>query len=175
MGAGKIIALIGAIVGLVSVVLSFIAPQIFSWYRIEISMLGVTGGYYITGIGTFSAVLVPPLPDGIAILELIGGIVLIIGAVVCIIGAAKELKAAGIIGGILILLGPLLLIIDLLIGISDFGLIIDMITGVPGTADTLFWGSFSPAPGVLLSWGIWIGAFIALAGGALGLIGGASL
>ncbi|MBY8984268.1 MAG: hypothetical protein KGD65_04305 [Candidatus Lokiarchaeota archaeon] len=175
MGAGKVLALIGAIIALVSVALSFIAPAFFGWYRIEVSSLGITVGVYITGIG--SIVTVPAiLPvEGMAIFELIGGIVLIIGAIVCIVGAVKESKAAGIVGGILILVGPLLLILDLLLGLGDFAALIALLGGPTGTS--AFWGSITIVgpPDVVMSWGIWIGAFLALGGGVLGLIGGAAV
>lgn len=173
MGAGKVLALIGAIVGLVSVALSFVLPAFFGWFRIEGAVGGITViGFYITGLGTFAVTGFPGFP-GIAIFELIGGIVLIIGAIVCIIGAVKESKVAGIVGGILILVAPILLLLDLLIGMSGFSILIETLGGPPGAS--VLWGSFVPAPGVLLSWGIWIGTFVALGGGVLGLIGGATL
>ena len=175
MGAGKVLALIGAIIALVSVALSFIAPAIFGWYRIEISSLGITAGVYITGIG--SLVVVPAtLPvQGLAIFELIGGVLLIIGAIICIIGALKESKVAGIIGGVMILLGPIILILDLLLSFGGFTELIELLGGPAGT--NAFWGSITIVgpPDVLISWGIWIGSFLALAGGVLGLIGGASV
>ena len=175
MGAGKVLALIGAIVALVSVALSFVAPAIFGWYRIELSSLGITIGVYITGIGSIVSVPAVLPIAGMAIFELIGGVLLIIGAIVCIIGAIKESKAAGIVGGILILLSPLVLILDLLLGFSDFAAMITLLGGPAGSS--AFWGSFTIVgpPDVLMSWGIWIGAFLALASGVLGLIGGASV
>jgi len=175
LGAGKGIAIVGAVIGLMSVLLSFIAPQIFSWYRIEISSMGITGKIYITGIGTVVSVPAGAPIGGFAIFELIGGILLIIGAIVCIIGAVKELKAAGIVGGILILLGPLLLIMDLLLGLGEFTEVLAFLGG-PADVNAL-WGSITIVgpPDFLVSWGIWIGSFLALAGGVLGLIGGASV
>lgn len=158
-----------------SVLLSFIFPQIFGWYRIEISSLGITGWIYITGIGTVVSVPAGAPLGGLAIFELIGGILLIIGAIICIIGAVKELKAAGIIGGILILLGPLLLIMDLMLGLGEFTEVIALLGGPAGAS--AFWGSITIVgpPDILLSWGIWTGSFIALGAGVLGLAGGASV
>ena len=85
------------------------------------------------------------------------------------------MKAAGIVGGILILVSPLMLIIDLLVSAGDFAAIIMSLGGPPGAS--VFWGSFliSGPPDVLLSWGLWIGFFISLGGGVLGVIGGATL
>ena len=176
MGAGKILALIGAIVGLVGVVLSLIVPQFFGWWRLEITQLGILfGGLYITGLGTTAGTgIFALMPMGMTIITLIGGIVLIIGAIACIIGTVKELKVAVIVGGILILLSPILLIIDLLTGAAMLGQLVASIIGSPVT--NLFWGSFiPPGPPALVSWGIWIGAFMPLAGGVLGLIGGATI
>jgi hypothetical protein len=172
MGAGKVVTLIGAIVGLASIALSFVLPAFFGWYRIEGSYGGtVVIGAYFTGLGTLATTGGMPPIGGIAIFQLIGGAVLIVGAILCIVGASKEKKALGIVGGILILAGPMFLIMDLLVlSSADFAAMILGLGGPPGASP--LWGSFVPAPGALLSWGIWIGTFIAFAGGALGLIGG---
>lgn len=175
MGAGKIISLIAAVLALVVIALSFVVPNIFGLYRIEFTLLGMTMGVYITGIGTFmSTGGLPPLGD-IAIFELVGGILVIVGCVALIIGAVKEMKAAGIIGGVLVLLGPLLLIIDMLIGLSDFATLIAMLGGPAGA--TPLWGSFTITgpPDILMAWGVWIGTFITAGAGVLGIIGGATL
>ena len=52
MKVGKIIAIIGAVIGLASIILSFIVPELFSWYRYEVSGMGTSGGWYLTGFGT---------------------------------------------------------------------------------------------------------------------------
>ncbi|MFX1303882.1 MAG: hypothetical protein ACFFBV_01820 [Promethearchaeota archaeon] len=174
MGAGKSITLVGAIIAVVTLLLSFIVPQYFGWYRIEGTVLGITGGVYFTGLGTLASVPAGG-PTGFDYLQLIGGIALIVGVVACIIGAVKEMKAAGIVGGILILVSPLILIIDLAISASGFAALIMSLGGPPGAS--VFWGSFLIVgpPDVLLSWGIWIGTFLSLGGGVLGIIGGATL
>ena len=93
----------------------------------------------------------------------------IVGSIMCIIGGAAESKPLGIIGGILIIVGPLLLIVDLIIGFSDISL---LELAIPPGSNLIF-GSESILGGTL-SWGIWIGFFMAIAGGVLGLIGGAT-
>ncbi len=171
--AGKVLAIIGAIVGVASVLLGFVLPAFFSWFRMEISYGGtVVLGVYVSGFGTVSSV--PAYYTAFAYLELVGGIVLIVGAILCIVSAGKGSKAPGIVGGILMLVAPLILIVDLLlVSGADFAALIAL---MGGPADpSILWGSFSPAPGVLLSWGIWIGAFVALGAGVLGLIGGATV
>jgi len=175
MGAGKVLALIGAILALATLGLSFVIPAFFGWYRIEMSALGTTIGVYFTGVGTLAVVGAPGTIEGFALFELIGGILLIVGAIVCIVGAVKESKAAGIVGGILILLSPLLLLMDLLLGIGDFAALIQLMGG-PAGANPL-WGSFTITgpPDIIMSWGLWIGSFLALGAGVLGIIGGATL
>ena len=174
MGSGKTLALVGAVLALATLALSFIVPNIFGWYRIEASGMGMTAGIYFTGLGTLATVPAGMMPGGgFAIFELIGGICLIIGSIACIIAGVKESKAAGIIGGVLILLSPLILIIELLVGAGDFALLIQTLTGPAGAS--VFWGSYLIAPGVTLSWGIWIGTFLSLGAGVLGLAGGASV
>lgn len=172
MGAGKIIAIVGAIIGVISVVLSLIVPQFFGWYRLEISGFGMTVGIYFTGLGTLASIP-PGGPTGMDTMILIGGIMLLAGAVLCIIGAFKEMKALGIVGGILILLGPMLLLLELLIGMGEFATLISLLGGPVGA--NVIWGSSVLGPGVVISWGIWIGFFLSLGAGVLGIIGGASL
>ena len=109
---------------------------------------------------------IPPLTD-IIFLTLIGAMALIGGAIILIIGAAKEIKAMGIIGGVLTLIAPILLLINLFVGIYDF----QAIVGEPN----VFWGLIEVGPGVFFSWGVWIGFFMALVGGVLGLVGGATV
>ena len=173
MRSGKVLVLIGAVLALITIGLSFIVPNFFGWYRIEASGLGVTVGIYITGLGTVAVVPAIVPIEGMDIFGLIGGIILIIGAIACVISGVKESKAAGIIGGILILLSPIVLIVSLLIGSGDFGTMIQLLGG-PADASVL-WGSATIPGPVTLSWGIWIGSFLSLGAGVLGLAGGASV
>ena len=171
--ASKVIALIGAILGVLSVVLSFVLPEWFGWYRYVAISTGPGPSWFLTGFGT-GILAPPPVPDtGIAIWVLIGGIVLIIGAFLLTIGAFKESKTLGVIGGLLMLVGPLLLIVEVLIGTGDFIEFVGLFNGESGFA--LLWGSRTPNPLVTIFWGVWIGFFLAIAGGFLGLIGGATV
>jgi len=167
MGAGKVIAIIGASISLASLFLSLFLPEWFSWYRASITDGSTTAGLYLTGFGNFISMGgFSPLTD-IIYLTLIGAFVIMVGAILLIIGAAKEIKAMGIIGGVLTLIGPILLLSSLVVGIYDWqGLI-----GQPN----VFWGLEEVFPGLWLSWGVWIGFFMALVGGVLGLVGGATV
>ena len=120
MGAGKVIAIIGACISLASLLLSILFPELFSWYRLSISDGVTTMGFFLTGFGNFISLGGVPLQTDIIFLTLIGAIALIAGAIVLIIGAAKEIKVMGIIGGILTLIGPILLFINLVGGIYDW-------------------------------------------------------
>jgi hypothetical protein len=168
MGIGKILTLVGAFAGILSIVLSFILPQYFGWFRIELESVS---GVYITGLGTITSI--PPGASGYGIINIVGGIGSILGAIICIYGSVKKMRAAAVIGGFLLLIGPFTLIMDaLVISAADFIAIIQGLGG-PSNINPL-WGSFiiSGPPDILLSWGLWIGFFIALAGGVIGLIGG---
>ena len=173
MRSGKVLALIGAVLALITLALSFVLPTIFGWYRVEISGMGMTVGVYFTGLGILVSVPAGAPYTVIDIFILIGGILLIIGAIACIIGGVRESKAAGIIGGVLILLSPLILILNLLLGMGEFAAMIQSLGGPAGAS--AFMGSIIVAPGITMSWGIWIGSFLALGAGVLGLAGGASV
>lgn len=171
MRTGRVFILIGVILGLLSLLLGFILPELFCWYRFEMNNMGITSGWYLTGFGTvITKGYIAPL--GLSVVELIGGIVVIVGVILCIVGATKESKIPGIIGGIMILLGPILAIFDLLIGIS--GLAEAMGLFVDWTDGSIFWGTHTDM-GIVYSWSLWIGSFMALVGGFLGLIGGVAV
>ena len=167
MRAGSILAIIGAIIGLFSILLSFLVPQFFGWYRIEVSSGGsIVGGIYITGFGT----IVPAGLPQISILVLIGGISLIIGAILCIIGVVKKTKTPISIGGILIIVTPLLLILDVQLISGEFYLSILSLLGGPSST-SMVWGSYALGPVTLLTWSMWIGSFMAFGAGILVLLG----
>ena len=177
MGKGKIIALVGAVIGILSVVLSLVLPEFFGWYRAHIAGGGAEAGYYLHGFGIFdsSDPTLLPMPGGVdemVLLVMIGGILMITGAVVCALGAFVEKKILGILGGLLMIVGPLLLLVDILTGMSEFMEFMEVFSLGESGAGLLF-DSYSPIPGVTLSWGIWIGYFMAIGGGVVGLIGGA--
>lgn len=174
MGKGKIVAIIGAAIGIASVLLSLAIPAFFSWYRMELSGYGTTYGVYLTGFGTivedFPAYY--PVPTDMITMVMIGGILVLAGAGLCIVGGATEMKVLGIIGGIVMIVGPTMLIFELMGEFSDFS------EGLANMVDfydkSIFFGSVSPAPGITRVWGLWVGYFIAYAGGVIGLIGGAT-
>ena len=97
---------------------------------------------------------------------LLTGVLIIGGSVLLLIGALVESKALGIVGGILMLAGPLLLILSLFLGLGIFeGLAATLPSGT-----TVLFGSQAG-----MDWGIWISTYLALGAGILGLIGGATI
>jgi len=175
MGFGRIAAIIGAIVGLLSVILSLILPELFCWYSYTITNIFSLNksGYYLSGFGTTITIPYSSAISTIALLELIGGFLVIGGAIICIVGVTKESKKIGSIGGILILLGPVLLLVDFLIGISEYYEMVAFIQTIPAN-ESILWGTFR-IMGDDYAWNLWIGFFMAVAGGVLGTIGGATL
>ncbi len=173
MGFGKILTIIGAVIGLASILLSFIFPGLFGWYRYMVSGWGSEGAYYLSGFGTVNAIPPSSFITELAILEAIGGSMVIIGSILCIVAFVKESKRIGVLGGFLILLGPFLLVIDFLVGMSEFaGVIQDNIDLFVNR--NAFWETFSTM-GYLYTWGIWIGFFLGITAGVLGLIGGITI
>ena len=172
MGFGKVLTIIGAIVGLASILLSFIFPELFSWYRYEVSGMGSSGGWYLTGIGSVIDIG-NTSPYGLSILGVIGGTLVILGSILCIVATVKESKGIGVLGGLLMLLAPLLVVIDFLVGMSE-------LAGVIGDNMDLFigrnwyWEDFFALTWAY-TWGLWVGFFLGIAGGAIGLIGGIAL
>ena len=159
MGAGKIIAIIGGVLGILSVVLFFALPEIFSFWQLS----GGGGGMYLGGFGHWdgTAGLVYAEDTLLTIIF----VLIIAGGAIAIVGGLIENKVAGALGGLLMIVGPILFIVALVMELGDFELLAALISGIGG--DTLLFGS---AAGV--NWGLWISTFLALGGGVLGLIGG---
>jgi len=163
MGKGKIIAIIGGILGILSVVLFYVLPDIFSFWH----FVGGGAGLYLGGFGFWDGTGMDP-EYAEDILLLIIFVVIVAGGAIAIIGGLIENKVAGILGGILMLAGPILLIVALATEMGDFkdlAAIIEFATGEKG----LLFGSFGP-----LDWGIWISTYLALGAGIVGVIGGAT-
>ncbi len=185
MEKGRIVAIVGAIVGIVFVLLSLAIPEFLSWYRWEIEGSGYgyseSWGFYLTAFGTISEDLPPGYYIDVetAILVMIGGIMVLAGAGLCIVSAAIEMKPLAIVGGILMIVGPLMLIFDLVGGVSEFA---EAMNDLADMGDSnVFFGSYSYTPyyypGITIDngWGLWIGFFIPFAAGGIGIIGGASM
>ncbi len=166
MGAGKVFAIIGGVVGVLSVVLYYIAPDILSLWRLDAPL---TVRVYIGGFGAWSGewLAIPfPIEYSQDIILMIVSVLIIGGGVITFIAGVAGSKAVGILGGIILLAGPGLLLFELIAKLGVFGetLIplmgdVNLLAGnIPGVAD----------------WGIGIGTYLAIGGGILGIIGGAT-
>lgn len=162
MGAGRIIAIIAGVLGIISVALFRVFPEIFSFWKLS----GGGAGLYLGGFGTWSdAGDFSYAEDTLLTIILV---IIVVGGVFGILGGIIENKAIGLIGGILMLLGPILLIVALFIEFGDFKDLADFIEFGTGNRFLLF-GS-----GAGVTWGLWISTFLALGAGILGIIGGAT-
>jgi len=168
---GRVLAIIGAAVGIASVLLSIFLPELVGWYRLELDLpsIPLEGEIFLTGFGAMESDL--PVSSEIATLVMIGGILIIVGAALCIVGAFTEKKPLGIIGGIVMIVGPLLLLVDLLMAASDFAEAIDNL--VTASDGNIFFDSFTDPIGDSATWGLYTGFFVVIAGGVIGLVGGA--
>ncbi len=167
MGAGKVFAIIGGVLGVLSVILYYIAPDIISLWRLDAPL---TLRVYIGGFGAWSGefIAIPFGPEYSAdIILMIVSLLIIGGGVITFIAGVAGSKAVGILGGIILLAGPALLLFELIAKLGVFG---ETLIPLMGDVNLLF-GSI---PGVA-DWGIGIGSFLAIGGGILGIIGGATV
>lgn len=167
MEAGRIIAIIGGIVGILSIGLYHVLPELFCLWRLDagIAMKVWIGGFGFSGGELGGSGVDPEYAEDI--LLLIIAILIVAGGALAIIGGIVENKLIGILGGVAMLAGSIGFIIGAFI---EYGTFEDMAALI-----ALFGGEgllFGSAGGA--DWGIWIGLYMALAGGALGLIGGAT-
>ena len=180
MGNGKFVAIIGGIIGIVFVLLSLVGGEFLSWYQfggeIDLGPYGSSsGGLYLTAFGNIISDPTGGPEYEIATLVLLGGIMVLAGAGLCIVGGATEKKPLGIIGGILMILGPMMIIFDLVGEVSEFS---QFINDLSVAADSnVFFGSYSYDFYYIyyfdFTWSLTIGFFITIGGGVVGLIGGA--
>ena len=160
MGAGRIIAIIGGVLGILSIALFYVFPGLFSLWRIY----GGGDSINIGGFGSIAGTILgvdygPESADDIILLLI--GVLLVAGGVVAIVGGAVEVKFVGIIGGLIMLAGPIILSVELLLEIGFF-------EGFAPPGESLLFGSIGG-----VNWGIWISFFMGVGGGILGLVGGA--
>lgn len=162
MGAGRIIAIIAGILGILSVALFYVLPEIISFWKIS----GGGMGLYLGGFGFWSDAGDFSYAEDTLLTTIF--VLIVAGGALGIIGGLVENKVIGLIGGILMLLGPILLIVALFIEFGDFEALADLIELGTGKRFLLF-GS-----GAGVTWGLWIGTFLAFGAGVLGIIGGAT-
>ncbi len=167
MGAGKVLAIIGGVVGALSVLLYYIMPELFSLWKLDV---GLNLTIYIGGFGAWSGefITIPFGPEysGDVILMLVS-VLILGGSVLTFIAGLAGSKAIGILGGIILLAGPILLLVSLVAQMGFFG---QTIIPLLGNENLLFGSVLGVA-----EWGINIGFYLAIGGGLLGIIGGATI
>ena len=160
MGAGKIIAIIGGILGILRIVLFHVLPELFSFWILDV---GAILQIWIGGFGYVGGTIGDP-EYAEEILLLIISIVIVAGGALAIIGGLAGNKIIGILGGVAMLAGSIIFIVGAAI---EFGFFEDLAILLPPGSSLLF-GSESGG-----TWGLSIGLFLALGAGVLGVVGGA--
>jgi len=165
MGAGKFIAIIGGILGILTIGLYFVLPEIFCLWRLDgAPFLSIfLGGFGSTTGEVLGVGYGPDYAEDIMLLIIC--VLIVAGGALAIIGGLVGNKIIGILGGVLMIVGPILLIVALFIEYGDFEDIALILGG-----KSLFFGSE-----LGVDWGLWIGFYLAIGGGVLGLIGGATI
>lgn len=182
--AGRVIAIIAGIIGILSVLMYMVLPDFFAFWRIDaygfplVDFQAWIGGFaQKTGEG--SALVLDEL--GITagtitytedmILTIIA-IAIIAGGAVSIIGGIIGNKWIGLVGGIAMLLGVIAFIVGLAIQFGDFADLGDLI-GEFGGENLLFGsGNSLTIPGLEADWGLGMAAWFGIGAAAAGVIGG---
>lgn len=163
MGVGKLIAIIGGILGILSIVLFHVLPEFFGFWRLDAgaALTIWLGGFGFTG-GEFMGIGIDP-EYAEEIIFLLIAILVVAGGALAIVGGLVENKMIAILGGVVMLAGPIIFIIGAAV---EFGPFEDLAAMLPPDSSLLFG---SAAGG---DWGLYVGTFLALGAGVLGLIGG---
>jgi len=175
--AGKLLLLLAGLLAILAIALFYVMPDIFGLWGVTSVLAGVTiDSMTFGGFSSFQNVTLLGTQSSLAMdLYLMAGAALVvIGAIIAILGALKESKGIGMLGGLLILAGPLLLIASLIMGLGVFGNYLSAYTNL-GMTGTLIMGSIDFAGVGTLTYGLKIGAYMLIAAGVIGLIGGMTL
>jgi hypothetical protein len=175
LGISRIVMLTAIIISVLSILLSFVLPELAGWYQfiIDKTFWGDPDRYYLTGLGTYICKDTLTCTNNIAFIGFFGGILILVGSAVSLVAILRNSKIFTIIGGIVIFVGPLLLIFEILTGIDYLN---DLLANYHGLMyDSIvnsFYGrninaTYAYTP---ISWGLGDGFFIAIVGGTLGLI-----
>ncbi|KKM75325.1 hypothetical protein LCGC14_1391420, partial [marine sediment metagenome] len=162
------LAIIGGILGILSMVLFYFMPEIFNLWRFVDE--GSNVFIYIGGFGSWSRDI--GFNFGIRfsddIFLLIVSLLTVGGSVLLFIAGVKGSKIVGILGGVILLAGPALFLLEI---ITKIGIIGDVLGLIPALGSFSLWfGNLSGAV-----WGIWISSFLVIGGGVLGIIGGVTI
>lgn len=139
-------------------------PEIFCFWRFD---GGFSGSFFLGGFGshygfTIGGEFGPESADDTTLLFL--GILVIAGSALALMGGFFENKSLTILGGLLMILGPILLVIALFLELGYFEDMAAMLVGY-----NLFFGSVAG-----VDWGLDVSFFLAIGGGILGIIAGAT-
>ena len=180
MRGSKYIALVGAILGILTVILFYLLPEIFCLWRIEAkgteNLRLFLGGFYSMAYATSplaieQGVLFLKFIQTLEPILLIVSILIAGGFVITLIGSIEGKRNTGIGGGIALLFGPILFMIALLTGMGTlFG---ELASTLGLVGQNLLYGKIYEPYIILITWGLGPGFYVVLAGGILGVIGGA--
>lgn len=164
--AGNVVAIIGGIIGILSVTLFYVLPEIFSFWKIETDFFGMGKKYY-GGIGFLFNPLSLSHSFTFDIFLILMGVFVIAGGILILIGGIAHKKVMAITGGFVLLVGPILLVITILLQYGTIGFIFR--TELLGQNPIFGTATIHP---YTYTWGVWIGWFMAIGGGIAGIIGG---
>ncbi|MFX1456305.1 MAG: hypothetical protein ACFFDB_13105 [Promethearchaeota archaeon] len=175
LGISRIVMLIAIIISVLSILLSLVLPELAGWYRFTVDNPATwLSNYYLTGLGTYICNVDITCTNTIAFIGLFGGILVLLGSAVSLVAIVRNSKIFTIIGGIIMFLGPFLLIIEVLTGIDYFNGILSNYHSLSSDAivNSLYGNNrnLSSILQTFFSWGLGSGFYIALVGGTLGLI-----
>ncbi|TXT53431.1 MAG: membrane protein of unknown function [Promethearchaeota archaeon] len=169
-GTGKFIVAIGAIIGIVSIILFFISDAAGAWWQVTRNpSIGSTQHWYMNVFGQFQdQESFDPEDLTLGFYGILVAILVILGSVLGFVAIAKQAKAIGILGAVLIIGGIVLFLISLN-DVEGFQDVISVMEFFSSEDYNVFFGNaqFLGA----WSWSLSFGFFMAAAAGILILIG----
>jgi hypothetical protein len=159
----KILAILGGIIGILSVLLFIFEPSL-GWWEVTVQIIMITNSAYINPFGY--------TPDGTFLgpLFIFASVLFLVGAIFILVAAAINSKGFSILCALL-MFGGLALYCYALIANEDFDAIITGLETLFGAEYTVLWGTADLGLLGIWTWRLGNGFIIAVAGAAIALVG----
>ena len=170
-GAGKALLIFAGILAILSVLLYFFDEALGAWWQVSADFAGTLfdGSEYTNAFGyveNASNEMVSVIgPIGILV-----GVLVLVGGVLMFYSVAKESKGLSFLGWLLVL-GGIALFLYGLNNVEDYENILGGLNFITGDEYSVYFGTIDLGIFGVWTWGLTIGAYIAIAAVVLGVIG----
>ncbi|TFF63710.1 MAG: hypothetical protein EU521_00595 [Promethearchaeota archaeon] len=163
---GKVLLIIGGILGILSILLYFISNEFGAWWQVTYEILNSEDPSYMSAFGTYSTA--EELDLKLGFYGVIGAILMLVGSVLLFITLSNESKALAIIGSIMMVSCIVLFLVGLG-SVTEYESILEDLNFLTGNEYSVYFGQVTFIG--TWTWGLSIGFFLGLIATIIGFIG----